>query len=85
VNQTLDERLTPIVSELIDSGITLPQAVEAFEQKYLVTALKRQHGNITQAARLLGVHRNTLMNKRPVTPGLMRKRALMNRKNRRGR
>ncbi len=60
---TIDDRLNQIIRELIDSGITLEQAVEAFEAKYIVAAMKENRGNITRASLVLGVHRNTLHNK----------------------
>ncbi len=49
--------------ELIGNGITLEQAVEAFEGKYIVAAMSASRGNVTQASKALGVHRNTLHNK----------------------
>ena len=60
---SIDDRLTQIIRELIGNGITLEQAVEAFEGKYIVAAMDANRGNITKASRLLGVHRNTLHNK----------------------
>lgn len=60
---TIDDRLNQIISELIDSGITLEQAVQAFESKYIVAAMDANRGNVTRASRALGVHRNTLHNK----------------------
>jgi DNA-binding protein Fis len=60
---SIDDRLNQIIRELIGNGITLEQAVEAFEGKYIVAAMDANRGNITRASRLLGVHRNTLHNK----------------------
>ena len=60
---TIDDRLNQIIRELIASGITLEQAVEAFEAKYIVAAMRENRGNITKASVALGVHRNTLHNK----------------------
>ncbi len=60
---TIDDRLNQIIRELISSGITLEQAVEAFEAKYIVAAMKENRGNVTKASMALGVHRNTLHNK----------------------
>ena len=60
---TIDDRLNQIIDELISSGITLEQAVEAFEAKYIVAAMKDNRGNVTKASVALGVHRNTLHNK----------------------
>ena len=60
---TIDDRLNQIIRELIGNGITLDQAVEAFEGKYIVAAMTANRGNVTRASRALGVHRNTLHNK----------------------
>jgi hypothetical protein len=60
---SIDDRLNGIIRELIGNGITLAQAVEAFEGKYIVAAMSVCRGNVTQASKKLGVHRNTLHNK----------------------
>jgi DNA-binding protein Fis len=60
---SIDDRLNQIIRELIGNGITLEQAVEAFEGKYIVAAMESNRGNVTKASRALGVHRNTLHNK----------------------
>ncbi len=60
---SIDDRLNAIIRELIGNGITLEQAVEAFEGKYIVAARTASRGNVTQASKKLGVHRNTLHNK----------------------
>ena len=60
---SIDDRLTQIIRELIGNGITLDQAVQVFEGKFIVAAMDANRGNITKASRLLGVHRNTLHNK----------------------
>ena len=59
----IDDRLNQIIRELVGNGITLEQAVEAFEGKYIVAAMTVNRGNVTQASKALGVHRNTLHNK----------------------
>jgi len=60
---SIDDRLNAIIRELIGNGITLEQAVEAFEGKYIVAAMSASRGNVTAASKKLGVHRNTLHNK----------------------
>ncbi len=60
---SIDDRLNGIIRELIGNGITLAQAVEAFEGKYIAAAMSVSRGNVTQASKKLGVHRNTLHNK----------------------
>jgi len=60
---TIDDKLHLIIRELIGSGITLEQALDVFEGKYIAAAMNANEGNVTRASRLLGVHRNTLHNK----------------------
>lgn len=60
---SIDDRLNQIIRELVGNGITLGQAVDAFEGKYIDAAMTANRGNITRASRALGVHRNTLHNK----------------------
>jgi DNA-binding NtrC family response regulator len=44
-------------------GLSLKDAVDAFEQEYIGDVLDSVDGNRTQAALVLGVHRNTLLSK----------------------
>jgi DNA-binding NtrC family response regulator len=61
--EPIDSRLGRIIEELIANGITLEQGAESFERKYVATAMERCRGNVTQASKAIGVHRNTLHNK----------------------
>lgn len=63
MTMTIDARLQAIVDELLTNGITLEQAKTEFEKKIVSAALRRAHGNVSLAAKKLGVHRNTLHNK----------------------
>lgn len=60
---TINERLSTILAELLAGGIGLEQAMEQIEGKYIDAALQQANGNITKAAHLLQVHRNTLHTK----------------------
>lgn len=42
------------------NGLKLKKATRAFERQYILTALKAANGSRSQAARRLGIHRNTL-------------------------
>ena len=48
---------------LLDRGLPLEDALSAFELRYVREALRRSHGNLSQAAARLGIHRNTLRSK----------------------
>ena len=60
---TLKDGLTPIVDELVQSGVTLAQARREFERQLIEASIRSNQGNMGRAARSLGVHRNTLRNK----------------------
>ncbi len=48
---------------MVDRGILFDEAVNEFEKKFIKRVLDRSHGNQSRAARLLGIHRNTLSRK----------------------
>jgi transcriptional regulator with PAS, ATPase and Fis domain len=52
-----------LVEELVERRIRLRQALQEFERKFIVLVLKEHKGNCSRAARQLGIHRNTLLNK----------------------
>ena len=59
----MKEQLERLVSEMIDRGLRYDEAVGEFERKFIMTALEKNKGNQTKAAKAMGLHRNTL-NKR---------------------
>ena len=61
--ESLNGRLTELVGELVDRGLTLEQARKQFEKQFILASLKSNKGNFTRSAVSLGVHRNTLRNK----------------------
>jgi DNA-binding NtrC family response regulator len=46
---------------------SLDRLLDATERGYIEAALKLAHGNVSQAARLLGIHRTTLYNRMEAT------------------
>jgi DNA-binding NtrC family response regulator len=48
---------------MVDRGILFDEAMNEFEKKFIKRALDRSNGNQSRAARLLGIHRNTLSRK----------------------
>ena len=57
------EKLDQLVAEMIEKRIYLEEAVGEFEKKFIQLALKKTEGNQSTAAKVLGVHRNTLSRK----------------------
>jgi len=59
VKQTFEQ----LVDHLMDGGFFLEEAVEILERTLITRALDRTGGNRSAAAKLLGIHRNTLQRK----------------------
>lgn len=59
----LGDALTRIADALLERGILLHDAVDAFELRFLQAAVQRHAGNLSHAAAELGIHRNTLRSK----------------------
>src|SRR5215472_6141336 len=56
----MKSRLEALVTEMVDRGILYADAVEEFEKHFILTVLDRTKGNLSKAAEMLRVHRNTL-------------------------
>jgi DNA-binding NtrC family response regulator len=59
----MKDRFDGVVQQMLDGGIFLEQAIEVLEKGMIQGALERSKGNQCAAARLLGIHRNTLQRK----------------------
>ncbi|HET6374313.1 MAG TPA: helix-turn-helix domain-containing protein [Candidatus Polarisedimenticolia bacterium] len=55
--------LERLIAEWVKGEVRLDHALREFERRYIVVALKENQGNRSLAARKLGIHRNTLINK----------------------
>ena len=59
----MKDQLESLVGMMVERGILLEEAVVEFEKKFIKRALERANGNQSRAAKLLGIHRNTLSRK----------------------
>ena len=59
----MKEQLEQVIGSMVDRGILLQEAVTEFEKKFIKRALERAAGNQCRAAKVLGIHRNTLSRK----------------------
>jgi transcriptional regulator with PAS, ATPase and Fis domain len=57
------DQLESLVTQMIDRGLFLEEAVSEFEKKFILKALEKNHGNQTKAAKAMRIHRNTLNKK----------------------
>lgn len=55
--------LTPIGGGTQSEPLSLKEAVQTFEKQYIQSVMEAANGNKTEAARRLGIHRNTLLSK----------------------
>jgi DNA-binding NtrC family response regulator len=59
----MKERFDALIDHLMTAGFFLEQAVEVLEKGMIARALQITHTNQSEAAKLLGIHRNTLQRK----------------------
>jgi DNA-binding NtrC family response regulator len=57
------DQLEGLVSQMVERGILFEEAVGEFEKRFIKRTLERAQGNQCRAAKLLGIHRNTLSRK----------------------
>jgi len=57
------DQLEGLVSQMVDKGILFEEAIGEFEKRFNRRMLERAHGNQCRAAKMLGIHRNTLSRK----------------------
>jgi len=54
------DQLESLILQMYRSNILYSEAVREFKKRFIVTVLEENHGNQCKAARVLGMHRNTL-------------------------
>ena len=59
----MKDQLESLVGMMVERGIHLEEAVTEFEKKFIKRVLDHQNGNQSRAAKVLGIHRNTLSRK----------------------
>jgi Fis family transcriptional regulator, factor for inversion stimulation protein len=57
------EQLESLVGMMVERGILLEEAITEFEKKFIKRVLETSRGNRCRAAKILGIHRNTLSRK----------------------
>lgn len=59
----MKDQLEALINQMIDRGILFEEAVSEFEKRFIKRILESSNGNQSKAARILGIHRNTLSRK----------------------
>ena len=57
------DQLYRLVDEMVAKGILYEDARQEFERRFISRALARSKGNVGRAAKMIGIHRNTLSRK----------------------
>ena len=57
------DQLESLVGQMVERGILFDEAIHEFEKRFIRRVLDRMHGNQSRAAKILGIHRNTLSRK----------------------
>jgi Fis family transcriptional regulator len=57
------EQLESLIDMMVQRGILLEEALTEFEKKFIKNVLEGAKGNQSRAAKILGIHRNTLSRK----------------------
>ena len=59
----MKDQLEGLVTQMVERGILFDEAVGEFEKRFIKRILDRAEGNQCRAAKMLGIHRNTLSRK----------------------
>ena len=54
------DQLEALVNQMIEKGVLYDDAVGEFQRKFIKGVLDSNNGNQSRAAKVLGIHRNTL-------------------------
>jgi DNA-binding protein Fis len=57
------DQLEALIGQLVERGVLFEEAVGEFEKKFIKRVLDKSDGNQSRAAKVLGIHRNTLSRK----------------------
>ena len=56
----MKDQMEKLIAELVEGGVFFQDAVSEFEKRFIRKVLDGHHGNQSQSAKALGIHRNTL-------------------------
>ena len=59
----MKEQLESLIEMMVGRGILLEEALAEFEKRFIRRVLEHERGNLCRAAKVLGIHRNTLSRK----------------------
>jgi Fis family transcriptional regulator, factor for inversion stimulation protein len=57
------DQLDALINQMIDNEISFEDALGEFQRRFINKVLEKNKGNLCKAAKVLGIHRNTLSRK----------------------
>jgi len=57
------DQLDALINQMIEKNIDFEDALGEFERRFIKKVLENSNGNLSKAAKALGIHRNTLSRK----------------------
>lgn len=59
----MTQQLDALINQMIEKEIDFEDALEEFQRRFIKKVLEKSKGNLSKAAKTLGIHRNTLSRK----------------------
>ncbi|HVA00340.1 MAG TPA: helix-turn-helix domain-containing protein [Terriglobia bacterium] len=59
----MKDQLDALINQMIEKNIDFEDALGEFERRFIKKVLENSNGNLSKAAKALGIHRNTLSRK----------------------
>lgn len=59
----MKNQLDALINQLVEHDILFEDAVGEFEKRFILKVLDKNNGNLSKAAKVLRIHRNTLSRK----------------------
>ncbi|HVB29882.1 MAG TPA: helix-turn-helix domain-containing protein [Terriglobia bacterium] len=59
----MKNQLDALINQLVEQDILFEEAVGEFEKRFIWKVLEKNNGNLSKAAKVLRIHRNTLSRK----------------------
>jgi len=57
------DQLDALINQMIEKDIYFEEALGEFQRRFIKKVLENSNGNLSKAAKALGIHRNTLSRK----------------------
>ncbi len=59
----MKDQLEALINQMVEKNIDFEDALDEFQRRFIKKVLDNSNGNLSKAAKALGIHRNTLSRK----------------------